>query len=138
VLWDSRSSDEQPIWVDVNTHTHANWVFTEPGVYLVEATVDADLVDGSSVSDTQTIRFAVGDDTNTGDALAAGLSEATPAADADEPTADAAPADPQDGLTVVLVAAIAVVGVALVVALAVAVVRTRRAKARARTARTQA
>src|SRR5687767_7413562 len=26
VLW------PEPLWVDVNTHTHANWVFTKPGV----------------------------------------------------------------------------------------------------------
>lgn len=31
VLWDSRKPETQPVWVDVNTHTHANWTFTEPG-----------------------------------------------------------------------------------------------------------
>ena len=53
VLWDSRKEGEQPIWVDSNTHTHANWVFTKPGVYLVRIIASADLKDGSSVSDTQ-------------------------------------------------------------------------------------
>ncbi|MDR1441166.1 MAG: choice-of-anchor M domain-containing protein [Bifidobacteriaceae bacterium] len=71
LLWDSRSTDDQPVWVDVNTHTHANWVFTEPGVYLVELTAEADLIDGSHVSDTQRIRFAVGTATLPDAALAA-------------------------------------------------------------------
>ena len=26
VLWDSRTEGAQPVWVDMNTHTHANWV----------------------------------------------------------------------------------------------------------------
>ncbi|MDR2252974.1 MAG: choice-of-anchor M domain-containing protein, partial [Bifidobacteriaceae bacterium] len=71
LLWDSRAAGAQPIWVDVNTHTHANWVFTEPGVYLVDLTADADLIDGTHVSDTQRIRFAVGAATAPDDAFAA-------------------------------------------------------------------
>ena len=43
-LWDSENAEPQDLWVDVNTHTHANWVFTEPGVYLAQVTVQADLV----------------------------------------------------------------------------------------------
>lgn len=62
VLWDSRTTGSQPIWVPVNTHTHANWVFTEPGSYLVQAKVSASLVDGTEVSDTRALRFAVGTD----------------------------------------------------------------------------
>jgi surface-anchored protein len=71
ILWDSRVSDPQPIWVDVNTHTHANWVFTEPGVYLVRIEAAADLLDGTSVADTQVIRFAIGEAASTAEALAA-------------------------------------------------------------------
>ncbi|MFT8705479.1 choice-of-anchor M domain-containing protein [Bifidobacterium aquikefiricola] len=70
VLWDSRKSESQPIWVDVNTHTHANWVFTQPGVYLVELTAEAELRDGSHVTDTQHIRFAVGTATTADQAFA--------------------------------------------------------------------
>ncbi|TPW77770.1 choice-of-anchor M domain-containing protein [Schumannella soli] len=72
VLWDSRSTkQQQPVWVDVNTHTHANWVFSEPGVYLATFRVSADLVDGSTVDDVRTLRFAVGSATSVDAALAA-------------------------------------------------------------------
>jgi surface-anchored protein len=60
LLFDSRTTEPQSVWVDVNTHTHANWVFTAPGVYLAKLTVAADLIDGSQVTDTQVVRFAVG------------------------------------------------------------------------------
>lgn len=71
VLWQSGRKSPQSSWIDVNTHTHANWVFTRPGVYLVEITVAADLTDGSHVSDTQQFRFSVGSGTSSKDALAA-------------------------------------------------------------------
>lgn len=61
VLFNSAEKKPQSIWVDVNTHTHANWVFTQPGVYLVELTIQADLIDGRHVADTAQLRFAVGD-----------------------------------------------------------------------------
>jgi len=137
VLWDSRETDEQPVWVDVNTHTHANWVFTRPGVYLVEATVGADLVDGSTVSDTRVIRFAVGDSTNTGDALAAHLEPVVAAADPVEAEEAVEPSD-DPGLVTVLAAMIAVVVIALAAAVAIVVVRAGRAKKRALAARSDA
>ena len=64
VLWSSTDAAGQPIWVDVNTHTHANWVFTAPGSYLVRVEVSADLVDGEQVSDVVDLRLAVGDSTD--------------------------------------------------------------------------
>ena len=30
VLWSSTKSEPQKLWVEKNTHTHANWVFTAP------------------------------------------------------------------------------------------------------------
>ena len=42
-------------------HTHANWVFTAPGEYLLKVTASAELSDGSTVSDTRYLKFAVGD-----------------------------------------------------------------------------
>jgi surface-anchored protein len=89
VLWDSRSSDEQPLWVDVNTHTHANWVFTEPGVYLVSVEAAATLVDRTEETTTGTLRIAVGDDADTDEALTAPV----PDAGGDTPTATDALAD---------------------------------------------
>jgi putative ABC transporter-associated repeat protein len=133
VLWDSTKAKRQDIWVEVNTHTHANWVFTKPGVYLVQAEVTADLVDGSTVTDTAALRFAVGDTTDPEAAFAAG----EPAAPSSSPAGTAPGEDAEDvaedggsgpnALTVVLV------GVALLLAagVVVVVVRGRAAKRRA-------
>ncbi|WBB71160.1 choice-of-anchor M domain-containing protein [Micromonospora sp. WMMD812] len=70
-LWRSADPAAQPFWAEVNTHTHANWVFTEPGVYLIAVQVSADLISGEKASATGTLRFAVGDATSTDEALAA-------------------------------------------------------------------
>lgn len=142
VLWDSRSGEPASVWVDVNTHTHANWVFTEPGVYLAEFRIDADLVDGSTVSDIQSLRFAVGDATDPqaalnasmvsseADASADSADAADSAADSDADSADAAPPT-----TVILVAVIVLVALLLVVGLTVVVLRGNRAKRLALAAR---
>ena len=61
VLWSSTKSEPQKLWVEKNTHTHANWVFTAPGEYLLKVTASAELSDGSTVSDTRYLEFAVGD-----------------------------------------------------------------------------
>ncbi len=71
VLWDSTEQGPQPMFVEVNTHAHANWVFSEPGVYLVELEFAADLVDGTQASDTRALRLAVGDATSIDQALSA-------------------------------------------------------------------
>lgn len=94
VLWDSTNNERQDLWVDVNTHTHANWVFTKPGVYVVRVEVTADLVDGRTVTDTQALRFAVGDATDVETAFAADL----PAAAQETPSVQpAASQDTGDG-----------------------------------------
>lgn len=64
VLWRSDRDEPQSIWVDLNTHTHANWVFTRPGAYLVRVEVAADLVDGSTERAIADLRVAVGDATD--------------------------------------------------------------------------
>ena len=61
VLWSSTKSEPQKLWVEKNTHTHANWVFTAPGEYLLKIAASAELSDGSTVSDTRYLKFAVGD-----------------------------------------------------------------------------
>ena len=61
VLWSSTKSEPQKLWVEKNTHTHANWVFTATGEYLLKVTASAELSDGSTVSDTRYLKFAVGD-----------------------------------------------------------------------------
>jgi len=128
VLWDSREASGQDLWVDVNTHTHANWVFTEPGVYLVEITATADLIDGETVSDTQYLRFAVGDETDAQEAMTAEPEKAPEGSDGANTEDDGESAISSAvwwiALTVVIVLLLATVVV-------VVVVRARRAKRRA-------
>jgi putative ABC transporter-associated repeat protein len=133
-LWDSRNPDLKPIWVDVNTHTHANWIFTEPGVYLVDFTVSADLLDGSSVTDTQTLRFAVGEGTDPAAALAS-ESSAGPQRGGSEDAQVAAASSSASGddstLVALLVGAIILVAVLLVAGVIVLVVRGAATRRRA-------
>lgn len=69
VLWGSDRPYPQPIWVETNTHTHANWVFGEPGTYLMAVDISADLVDGSTASASTALRLSVGDATDPATAL---------------------------------------------------------------------
>lgn len=139
VLFDSRNPERQPAWVDVNTHTHANWVFTQPGVYLLRLEAAADLIDGSTVTDTQVIRVAVGTGTDTAEALAAtweGAPAPEPAAGTEKdsiPDGSTAidPDDVADPLVTILIAAIGLVAAGLVVGLIVVILRGNRARRRA-------
>ena len=123
VLWRSSVTDPQPIWVDVNTHTHANWVFTEPGVYLVQVEIAADLVTGERVSDTRTLRFAVGSSTSVEEARIARPSGTVVAAAGESDAAQLEAAVEPDGsaggsvliVTAIVVALLLAAGVALVV-----------------------
>ncbi len=153
VLWDSSIADAQPLWVDVNTHTHANWAFTEPGVYLVQMEASATLIDGTTVSDTQVIRFAVGSSTAAADAFAATWAGEDGTDDAEEateaPATDAEDADDTataggedettdaggDPLVPLLIGAIVVVALGLVAGFTIAIVRSIRAKKRVLAAR---
>ncbi|MDK7162413.1 MULTISPECIES: choice-of-anchor M domain-containing protein [Winkia] len=35
VLWTSKKKQAQPVFTEIGTHAHANWVFTKPGVHLI-------------------------------------------------------------------------------------------------------
>lgn len=135
VLWDSTAKPE-PVWVDVNTHTHANWVFSRPGVYLVRVRIAADLVDGTTVSDTRDLRFAVGDAAKPADALAASWNGPDPSVgDGERAEPAVAEADGGGGGSGGAIVAIAAIAVGLGAVLLATTVRGRRARARARDAR---
>lgn len=140
-LWSTLEPFPQQSWIEVNTHTHANWVFSAPGIYLVEIQFEADLRDGTSVSARDTLRFAVGDQT---DAEAAFDAQIDASLIQDEPVADTGTqpepeADTEEvggtGLLVGIV--VGVVAAALVVAVVVVLIASSRAKARARAARSK-
>lgn len=88
LLWESGSATARSVTVDLNTHTHANWVFTEPGIHKIRVTAQATDLDGTLHSDTQVLTFAVGTETDASDALAA--PEPT---EADSPAEAAKPAN---------------------------------------------
>lgn len=144
-LWDGSAASGQELWVDVNTHTHANWVFSEPGVYLVEIEARAKGVDGSALSSTGVLHFAVGDAVNAQEARAATFPAETspgqnPSAAATTATATSTapgtpatsqPARHDTGATPWVAVVSALVLLALVVGVALALVRGRRARAAA-------
>ncbi|MEV5607499.1 choice-of-anchor M domain-containing protein [Streptomyces sp. NPDC052225] len=47
-----------------HAHSHWNWTFTAEGVYRTTFTVSATLADGTKVSDSETIAWVVGDETD--------------------------------------------------------------------------
>lgn len=59
-LFSSANPSQQSMWTELNTHTHANWVFTEPGVHQVALEVVVKQVDGTEHRDTKVLKFAVG------------------------------------------------------------------------------
>ena len=50
------------MWVEMNTHTHANWVFTKPGRHVIDVQIDSQFTDGRQVSATEQLVFQVGSD----------------------------------------------------------------------------
>lgn len=71
-LWNSTTlaeDGEQAFWVEGNTHVHANWIFTEPGVYLVTAEFRAARSENPEHSATGMVMLAVGDSKTTQETL---------------------------------------------------------------------
>lgn len=133
LLWSSDDTSEpQDIWADTNSHVHANWVFTEPGVYLLDVEVLGELSDGTTGSHRDTLRFAVGDSTDPQQAFGA-VEVPTDESDLPAETAASAPAadqppveDPDDG-SAVPIAALAI-GAAALLLVAVAVLRSLKSR----------
>lgn len=91
VLWNSGDPLPQELWMEVNSHVHANWVFTEPGIYRLDVAMLAELNDGTSVEDESTLVFAVGQDTDPADGFGAVTDGSTADGAGGEPAADGGP-----------------------------------------------
>ncbi|BCJ50405.1 hypothetical protein Asp14428_18800 [Actinoplanes sp. NBRC 14428] len=126
VLWSSAKRFPQPMWVETNTHTHANWVFGKPGSYLLAVDITADLADGSTTAASAVLRLAVGDATNPDDALRAAYTGPLPSGSA--PAAAAVP-DPGSSRTT---GALVLAGAALLAVLIVGGLVVRQATVRRR------
>lgn len=138
VLWDSREPTPQQLFMETNTHTHANWVFTAPGAYEVAVQVSADLQDGSRAVDGAVLRFAVGSEVDpaslfpSGDDRGAGpAGGGDTAGAADDPAAAGAAGEGASGVPPWLlgVGLVGLVAVGGAVAVAAGVARRRRAAA---------
>ncbi|QIM17056.1 hypothetical protein G7067_12610 [Leucobacter insecticola] len=139
-LWSSLESFPQQSWIEVNTHTHANWVFSAPGIYLVDIQFDAELNTGEAVTAQGTLRFAVGDATDPAPAFTmTSQPHDTSAQDGDTAKAqDGSIAEPEAGantLAIVVWCVVGVIALALIAAVIIAMAASRRAKARAFAAR---
>lgn len=74
LLWSTDPGDSEGFWVDLGKHTHANWVFTEPGIHQVRVRMSGEGAGesaGSEVAAEATLTFAVGDETDVAQAQAA-------------------------------------------------------------------
>lgn len=130
LLWDSSEAFPQASWIEVNTHTHANWVFSEPGVYGVKLIAETQSLSGETWRTAGILRIAVGDATDPQEAFAFVYDDSTALEQADElAAADDAPAGNSADDTAQLLAIVAViVAVVLIGAVAVIVITGRRAK----------
>ena len=69
VLYDSTASSQSDIWVEANTHVHANWAFSAPGAYALSVRwCFGDSNSPQCVADT--LRFVVGDEAKVEEARA--------------------------------------------------------------------
>ena len=74
LLWSTATGAADGFWVDLGTHTHANWVFTEPGIHQVRVRMSGEGAGesaGSEVAAEATLTFAVGAGTDVAQAHAA-------------------------------------------------------------------
>lgn len=104
-IWSSDEnfkSYQQP----VNSHVHANWAFTQKGIYKLTFRVSGTLVDGTPVSDQQTYVFGVGEKPQDGAVETPSPAATTPAAPVEPsapaettPAAPATPAAPETPVT---------------------------------------
>ena len=109
LLWASDDGTARSATVDLNTHTHANWVFTEPGIHKIRLTAQGTDKEGTLHSDTAILTFAVGTDTDASGALDAPEPEETPTA-VDQETIEVTNSEQSQGVPM---------GTILIVALAI-------------------
>lgn len=90
LLWSTATGATDGFWVDLGTHTHANWVFSEPGIHQVRVRMSgqgAGESTGSDVAAEATLTFAVGTGTDVAQAHAA---QWDPSAESSDASAGAA------------------------------------------------
>ena len=120
LLWSTADAATEGFWVDLGTHTHANWVFTEPGIHQVRVRMTGEGSGdsaGSEVSAEATLTFAVGNDTDVAEAQATEWDDSAEGMNADDSSSP--------GVVPVWVWALAGLGVLVLVAALIAAARTK-------------
>ncbi|MEV8375298.1 choice-of-anchor M domain-containing protein [Kribbella sp. NPDC056861] len=59
-VFDSRKPFPQETGIDVNTHVHGNWTFSNPGTYVLDIAMTSKLTDGTTVTDRRPLRLYAG------------------------------------------------------------------------------
>ncbi|MDY3127924.1 MAG: choice-of-anchor M domain-containing protein [Corynebacterium sp.] len=77
VLWSTTGAGPGEFFVEHNTHTHANWVFTQPGIHHIRLSVDVTLPDDSVQTVTRDIALTTGEETDPNAAFATSYDEAS-------------------------------------------------------------
>lgn len=113
-LWSSNDPMPQEFFVRTNTHTHANWVFSRPGVYLADVGISGVLLDGREVFDSAVLRFAVGDTTDPVTAFDAVADPITTAPGGGATAEEPVNSDSGGGSTTTVIVAVAALAVTLV------------------------
>lgn len=57
-IWSTQNPGKST-WIEVNAHTHTNWIFHKPGAYRLKITASGKLTNGKQISDSQELLFAV-------------------------------------------------------------------------------
>ncbi|MBU6530349.1 TIGR03773 family transporter-associated surface protein [Streptomyces mayonensis] len=60
VVFDGSGKLPQETGIEVNSHVHGNWAFTEPGTYLLDVRMKATTKDGKAHDSRRTLHFSVG------------------------------------------------------------------------------
>ncbi|MFF7800129.1 TIGR03773 family transporter-associated surface protein [Streptomyces olivaceus] len=60
VVFDAAGKLPQETGIEVNSHVHGNWAFTEPGTYLLDVRMRATTKDGEAHDSRRTLHFSVG------------------------------------------------------------------------------
>ncbi|WP_058235201.1 choice-of-anchor M domain-containing protein [Devriesea agamarum] len=131
-LFSSAIDHAQSIFVDLGTHTHANWVFTEPGIHQLRIGARTTLADGTTVTDARQLRFAVGQGTDPQQALAATWDRGHQLSPAENSAPGASDSAGRDGSLQLVAGVVIAVIVVLIIVIVIAVLSARsRRRARA-------
>ncbi|ASO21518.1 putative ABC transporter-associated repeat protein [Actinoalloteichus hoggarensis] len=131
VVFDSRDPYPQETGIEVDTHVHGNWAFSESGTYLLDIAMSARTDDGEEVTDRGVLRMHVGNEDPQA-AFSVGLdadASREPTAAVDSPAGSAAEESAEQGASSVPWPVIGVAALLMVLAVGVLAVRRTRGAA---------